>query len=398
MLRGIDFHRNHPDHVLAEHVAGSEEAFANLMNDHAHRLGMDNTHFVNATGLPDPEHYTTPRDITVVSEAMIREFASQVDRLIVVEELDPFIEGEIRLMGIPVEGKSFLPLCGELNPSIVRGGAIEAGFAGLQDRAEGFEFLEWLEPGRHADLIAEALGEPSAGEAGQAGHPLQAPVRAGLGGGSSDAATTLVVLNRLWDCGLSPSELARLGLQLGAGLLLGDTTQAGKLYKWVDEHGQTRYGDRIPPQYAKKSNKTLNKQGVVVESKAAAKTQEQIAEEQRLAKRKAEQESKRQQQAHLDRILLDTFTNEDEMILTRDGKIEAIEAVIRVTNSRTEKIKQRLEKQQLRAANLERSGKAVSPKLQQGIRESRRQIRYNSDYVSNRRKAQLRSVDAGSEP
>jgi hypothetical protein len=166
------------------------------------------------------------------------------------------------------------------------------------------------------------------------------------------------------------------------------TLHAGKLYKWVDDSGQTRYGDRIPPQYAKKSNKTLNKQGVVVERKAAAKTREQIAEEKRLAKRKAEQDSKRQQQAHLDRILLDTFTNEDEMVLTRDGKIQAIEAVIRVTNSRTEKIKQRLEKQQLRAANLERSGKAVSPKLQQGIRESRRQIRYNSDYVSNRRKAQ----------
>jgi len=60
--------------ALAEHVAGSEEAFANLMNDHAQRLGMLDTHFVNATGLPDPEHYTTPRDITVVSEAMIREF------------------------------------------------------------------------------------------------------------------------------------------------------------------------------------------------------------------------------------------------------------------------------------------------------------------------------------
>ena len=60
--------------ALAEHVAGSEEAFANLMNDHAHRLGMDNTHFVNATGLPDPEHYTTPHDIVRVTEATIREF------------------------------------------------------------------------------------------------------------------------------------------------------------------------------------------------------------------------------------------------------------------------------------------------------------------------------------
>ena len=60
--------------ALAEHVAGSEEAFANLMNDHARRLGMHNTHFVNATGLPDPEHYTTPHDIVLVTEATIREF------------------------------------------------------------------------------------------------------------------------------------------------------------------------------------------------------------------------------------------------------------------------------------------------------------------------------------
>jgi D-alanyl-D-alanine carboxypeptidase (penicillin-binding protein 5/6) len=60
--------------ALAEHVAGSEEAFANLMNDHSHRLGMLDTHFVNSTGLPDPEHYTTPRDIAMVTEATIREF------------------------------------------------------------------------------------------------------------------------------------------------------------------------------------------------------------------------------------------------------------------------------------------------------------------------------------
>jgi indolepyruvate ferredoxin oxidoreductase alpha subunit len=60
-------------------------------------------------------------------ERMIRDFAAQVDRLIVVEELDPFIEEEIRLMGIPVEGKSIFPICGELNPTVVRQSAIEAG-------------------------------------------------------------------------------------------------------------------------------------------------------------------------------------------------------------------------------------------------------------------------------
>ncbi len=60
--------------ALAEHVAGSEQTFAELMNTHAKRLGMSNSHFTNATGLPDPEHYTTARDIALVTTALIREF------------------------------------------------------------------------------------------------------------------------------------------------------------------------------------------------------------------------------------------------------------------------------------------------------------------------------------
>ncbi|MFC1337990.1 MAG: D-alanyl-D-alanine carboxypeptidase [gamma proteobacterium symbiont of Phacoides pectinatus] len=60
--------------ALAEHIAGSEEIFANLMNEHARRLGMRNTHFDNSTGLPSDNHYTTPRDIALVAAATIREF------------------------------------------------------------------------------------------------------------------------------------------------------------------------------------------------------------------------------------------------------------------------------------------------------------------------------------
>lgn len=60
--------------ALAEHIAGSEETFAQMMNDHARRLGMPSSNFVNATGLRHPDHYTTPRDIAVVTAATIREF------------------------------------------------------------------------------------------------------------------------------------------------------------------------------------------------------------------------------------------------------------------------------------------------------------------------------------
>lgn len=60
--------------ALAEHIAGSEDAFVNLMNDHAARLGMHDTHFANATGLPHADHYTTPRDIAKMTIATIRDY------------------------------------------------------------------------------------------------------------------------------------------------------------------------------------------------------------------------------------------------------------------------------------------------------------------------------------
>ncbi|MCK5901730.1 MAG: D-alanyl-D-alanine carboxypeptidase [Cocleimonas sp.] len=58
--------------ALAEHVAGSESAFVDKMNAIAARLGMDNTHYVNASGMPDPAHYTTARDIVKLARSLIR--------------------------------------------------------------------------------------------------------------------------------------------------------------------------------------------------------------------------------------------------------------------------------------------------------------------------------------
>ncbi len=60
--------------ALAEHIAGSEATFAELMNNHASELGMTDTHFVNSTGLPHDDHYTTPADIAKVAAATIRDF------------------------------------------------------------------------------------------------------------------------------------------------------------------------------------------------------------------------------------------------------------------------------------------------------------------------------------
>jgi D-alanyl-D-alanine carboxypeptidase (penicillin-binding protein 5/6) len=72
--------------ALAEGIAVTEEAFAELMNKEAARLGMKNTHFINATGLPDPSHYTTVNDLALLASAIIRDFPDEYKRLYSVKE------------------------------------------------------------------------------------------------------------------------------------------------------------------------------------------------------------------------------------------------------------------------------------------------------------------------
>ena len=63
--------------ALAEAVAGAEEAFVRTMNREAERLGMRNTRFMNASGLPDPQHYSTAHDLYLLSAALIRDFPAE---------------------------------------------------------------------------------------------------------------------------------------------------------------------------------------------------------------------------------------------------------------------------------------------------------------------------------
>jgi D-alanyl-D-alanine carboxypeptidase (penicillin-binding protein 5/6) len=63
--------------TLAEGIAGSEENFAQMMNREAQRLGMKNSSFANSTGLPDPKLYTTARDLSILTAALIRDFPEE---------------------------------------------------------------------------------------------------------------------------------------------------------------------------------------------------------------------------------------------------------------------------------------------------------------------------------
>ena len=78
LLRGVVIQSGNDAAVaLAEHIAGDEATFAALMNQHAKRLGMLNTNFTDSTGLPSPDHYTTARDLAILTRALVKEFPDE---------------------------------------------------------------------------------------------------------------------------------------------------------------------------------------------------------------------------------------------------------------------------------------------------------------------------------
>ncbi len=75
LLKGVIIQSGNDASVaLAEHVAGNEATFADMMNQHAARLGMMNSHFKNSDGLPMEDHYTSARDLAILTAALIKEF------------------------------------------------------------------------------------------------------------------------------------------------------------------------------------------------------------------------------------------------------------------------------------------------------------------------------------
>jgi len=163
---------------------------------------------------------------------------------------------------------------------------------------------------------------------------------------------------------------------------------APNLFKWTDESGKVHYGDHVPPEYAKQERKILNEQGVEKKTLEAAKTPEQIAEAERLAAAQKEQERIAAEQASHDRMLLATFTNEDDMVMTRDGKIAAVDGQLRVTRDRIDKLELNLAESTREAAELERAGKPIPDSLQKEILTSRGQIQRYLDYIDSKRREQ----------
>ena len=190
---------------------------------------------------------------------------------------------------------------------------------------------------------------------------------------------------------LKSSERLRTGPATGllAGLLAFAAllpADAAKLYKWVDEDGNVRYSDRLPPSQANKKHQQLNRQGVVVTTTDDARSPEEIAAE---AERKRKEQEAAAETARLkaiqdkkDNVLLMTFSSEEELGIARDNRIDVLDSVIGLIEKSIEATQQKLDQLQQNADEAYLSkGKEVPGGLAQKIEHFTRKIESRNEQL-----------------
>lgn len=162
-------------------------------------------------------------------------------------------------------------------------------------------------------------------------------------------------------------------------VLIGSAFSAqATMYKWMDENGQMHFSDKVPLEYMEKEHDQLNRQGVVIKHKDAAKTPEQKAEDKRLAKelKKAQLAEKKKRQR--DRVLLDTYTTERDLIVARDARLDAVGSQIQLAETIISDSNKSIESLEKQVAQIKASSRKVPAVVYERIESEKQQVRVQS--------------------
>lgn len=194
----------------------------------------------------------------------------------------------------------------------------------------------------------------------------------------------------------------RLVLSLGLviGLLAGPGIAAakelggsGKIKCWHNKDGVRECGNTVPPEYAQQESEVKDSSGLTVKTQQRAKTQEELEAERAAAKAKADEEAVEKERQKRDRVLLDTYASEDDLLLSRDGQINQLDSQVRQTNVTISKLQKNLDTSIGRAADAERKGEKPSKELTDNIDSVRKQIADNQRFIETKHKEQQEILD-----
>ncbi|MCW8851881.1 MAG: DUF4124 domain-containing protein [Gammaproteobacteria bacterium] len=179
-------------------------------------------------------------------------------------------------------------------------------------------------------------------------------------------------------------------LTLSAVLLTCTFSVQAKMYKWVDENGQVHFGDRIPSKYVVKEHDELNELGVKTRHREAAKTPEQKAEERRLEREQKKIELAEKKKKQRDRVLLDTYTTERDLIVARDSRLDAVNSQIRLAETIISDSNKKIDSMEQQVTDIKASNREVPLDLYDRIDNEKQQVAVQTQVMQNHKK---RSVE-----
>lgn len=175
----------------------------------------------------------------------------------------------------------------------------------------------------------------------------------------------------------APSQAAKTGG--GAG---------GHIKCWHNKDGVRECGNTVPPEYAQQGSETKDKFGVTIGESGRAKTMEELEAERAVVRAREQEAEAEKKRAAQDRVLLDTFTTEDDMVLTRDGQVAHLESQIHLVESHIAKLQKNLDQMIERAAETERRGDKPTADVVRNIDNVRNQIADNHKFIETKHREQ----------
>ena len=178
-------------------------------------------------------------------------------------------------------------------------------------------------------------------------------------------------------------------LTVSAVLLTCTFSVQAKMYKWVDENGQVHFGDKIPTKYLVKEHDELNELGVKTRHREAAKTPEQKAEERRLEREQKKIELEEKKKKQRDRVLLDTYTTERDLIVARDSRLDAVNSQINLAESIINDSNNKIESMEQQVAKIKASNREVPVDLYKRIDNEKQQVAVQTKVMENHKKRSI---------
>ena len=164
-----------------------------------------------------------------------------------------------------------------------------------------------------------------------------------------------------------------------------------KMYRWVDDKGNVRYSDQVPPDQAKHKREALNKNARVVDVVAKEKTNTEREIDRRLARLREQQGAIIKKQKDDDQMLLSTFQSISDMDKTLASKLLALDGQRNVLQGNLRRLEQQLQQQQSKAAQFERDGKSPPANVLAKIATSKEQIELAYTEISKQFKKKQRT-------